>query len=455
VVALVSTVSAETYSGAAGGGQSLDIRQPSLCVNYSIEVMGSWPGGATEGMIGQVRIYSWEFQGGGFYAQGTSMSPTAWSGLYSILGTRYGGNGTSSFKLPDLIGRTVIGAGEGPGLAPRALGAATGTWQRTLTASQLPAHAHGFAGSAGLTGTAGASQPISTVQPSLPLQYMVAVDGSYPNGNGVWLGELAIFAGNFVPDGWMAAAGQLLPIAQNTGLFSIYGTTYGGDGVTTFALPDLRGRAAMGAGVGHPLGQYLGAEQVTLTAGKLPPHSHSVPPYLYDYSMYYSTQSAGSGGGIDLHQPSLAINYLICLEGEYTVSNDWGGLEEARLGEIRMFGGSIVPDGWAPCDGRLMDIDENQALYSLLGTHYGGDGIGEFALPDLRGRVPIGQGQEPIFQGQEYLVGQRFGSEYLTLSTAQMPSHNHSIPEPLSLAALAVGAMALLGRSERSRRLRA
>jgi microcystin-dependent protein len=98
-----------------------------------------------------------------------------------------------------------------------------------------------------------------------------------------YIGEIRIFAGNFAPGGWALCNGQLLPIAQNTALFSLLGTMYGGNGMTTFALPDLRGRFPMHAGNGPGLtprtqGQAVGAATVTLNAAQLPPHTHQAHP---------------------------------------------------------------------------------------------------------------------------------------------------------------------------------
>ena len=93
------------------------------------------------------------------------------------------------------------------------------------------------------------------------------------------------------------------------------------------------------------------------------------------------------------------------------------------LGEIRIFAFNFAPKGWAMCNGQLLAISSNTALFSLLGTYYGGNGQTTFALPDLRGRVPIHQGQG---QGlSPYSVGQNGGTESVTLTTQQMPQHNH------------------------------
>ena len=100
-------------------------------------------------------------------------------------------------------------------------------------------------------------------------------------------------------------------------------------------------------------------------------------------------------------------------------------MQEPYLGDVRMFGGNFAPRTWAFCDGRLLSISQNSALYSLLGTTYGGDGITTFALPDLRGRVPVGQGQAPGLSN--YVMGQRAGTEQVTLLMSNLPSHNHGL----------------------------
>ena len=98
---------------------------------------------------------------------------------------------------------------------------------------------------------------------------------------------------------------------------------------------------------------------------------------------------------------------------------------ETFLGEIRMFAGNFAPTGWAFCQGQLLPIAQNQALFSLLGTTYGGDGRTTFALPDLRGRVPVGFGQGPGLSNR--VIGEKFGSELVTLNINQMPLHNHTV----------------------------
>ena len=89
-----------------------------------------------------------------------------------------------------------------------------------------------------------------------------------------YVGEIRMFAGNFAPAGWMFCEGQLLPISENETLFQLIGTTYGGDGQSTFALPDLRGRLPLHQGNGFILAETGGAEEVTLTVNQIPAHSH-------------------------------------------------------------------------------------------------------------------------------------------------------------------------------------
>jgi microcystin-dependent protein len=95
------------------------------------------------------------------------------------------------------------------------------------------------------------------------------------------------------------------------------------------------------------------------------------------------------------------------------------------LAEIRLFAGMYEPRGWMFCDGRLLSIAQNLALFSLLGTTYGGDGVNTFALPDLRGRVPVGAGAGPGLTPRA--LGETGGSEQHALNTAEIPAHTHTI----------------------------
>lgn len=95
------------------------------------------------------------------------------------------------------------------------------------------------------------------------------------------------------------------------------------------------------------------------------------------------------------------------------------------IGEIRLFAGNYAPENWAICDGRQLLISDNQPLFVLLGTRYGGNGTTTFALPDLRGRVPIGQGQGTGLTPRT--LGQTGGTETVALNASQIPAHNHMV----------------------------
>lgn len=108
------------------------------------------------------------------------------------------------------------------------------------------------------------------------------------------------------------------------------------------------------------------------------------------------------------------------------------------IGDVRLFAGNFAPVGWVLCNGALLSISENDALFALIGTTFGGDGITNFAVPDLRGRVPVGQGTGPGLTPRS--IGQTFGVESVTLLSQQMPSHNHSFNASSAAATAAVPA---------------
>ena len=163
-----------------------------------------------------------------------------------------------------------------------------------------------------------------------------------------YVGEIRIFAGNFAPAGWMFCEGQLLPISENETLFQLIGTTYGGDGQSTFALPDLRGRLALHQGNGYLLAETGGAEEVTLTINQIPAHSHPllgssgngsqsspqnnvlasstlIKPYsgeAADTAMAAtSISSIGNNQPHTNFQPYLCLNYIISLFGIFPSQN--------------------------------------------------------------------------------------------------------------------------------------
>lgn len=113
------------------------------------------------------------------------------------------------------------------------------------------------------------------------------------------------------------------------------------------------------------------------------------------------------------------------------------------IGEIRMFAGNFAPAGWMLCEGQLIPISENDTLFNLIGTTYGGDGQQTFALPDLRGRLPI-------HQGNDVVLAQKGGVEEVTLISSQIPAHNHTLFGSSNAASRASPAGAVAGATQAS-----
>ena len=164
-----------------------------------------------------------------------------------------------------------------------------------------------------------------------------------------FVGEIRMFAGNFAPAGWQFCEGQLLPISENETLFNLIGTTYGGDGQSTFALPDLRGRVPIHQGNSFVLSQMGGVEEITLTVNQIPAHSHvplansgngtssdpannfwGAQPALLQYSgtgsanINLAANTLASTGGNQPHtnfQPYLCVDFIISLFGIFPSQN--------------------------------------------------------------------------------------------------------------------------------------
>lgn len=118
-------------------------------------------------------------------------------------------------------------------------------------------------------------------------------------------------------------------------------------------------------------------------------------------------------------------------------------MADSFVGEIRLFAGNFAINGWAFCDGSLLSIAENDVLFALLGTTYGGDGQNTFALPDLRGRVPVHKGQGPGHTN--YQMGQTAGSESATVTLGQYPAHRHTVAAGTAIGSAAPAAAVLAG----------
>jgi microcystin-dependent protein len=266
-----------------------------------------------------------------------------------------------------------------------------------------------------------------------------------------FLGEVRVFAGDFAPAGWSTCDGTELAVAGNEDLFAVLGSAYGGDGATTFRLPDLRGRAPMHRGQGPATSAYArgeagGVEGVALVPDELPVHAHGLqattsggsanapagsvlasPPVIKPFRVGGADGSlapsavapAGQSAAHENRMPFVAINYVMATGPEATSGDG------PFVGEVRPLAGDVVPAGWARCDGQLLPVAQNPVLFSVVSTMYGGDGEAEFALPDLRGGVVIGSGQGA--ETSEYFQGTAGGAGTVALQPDELPSHGHAL----------------------------
>ncbi|WP_371346722.1 IPT/TIG domain-containing protein [Ancylobacter sp. IITR112] len=288
--------------------------------------------------------------------------------------------------------------------------------------------------------------------------------------------------------GWFPCDGRQLSIQRYPALYAVIGTTYGGDGKLTFNIPDLRGRAVIGAGADKDiaLGHAGGTEMVVLSAGQLPQHTHKVRFSPNDGTgqsgkgrlparsmpdkdgvsakLYAEVQSnsvttalapetvvpTGSSAPHNNLQPSFVIGYYIAHvglfpprqpDGEAPVdppspdgaaprpgtARPKGSTVAAFTGEIRILAGlpTQTPNGWVLCDGAELKISDQQVLYSLIGNMFGGKAPSTFRVPDLRGRITVGLGNGPGLTPR-HTIGQTFGDATVQLGPGQMPAHTHA-----------------------------
>jgi microcystin-dependent protein len=408
--------------------QAFDNEQPSLALTLVTPFLGSFPDGSASQTRGATLGFVYDFAGAfvpgdALATNGQSVSFSSNLPLAAVFSGVFGG-GANSFHLPNLVGRAIVGAG-----GSLNLGAKVGSASVTLTSSQAPA-----------PGQAVAAQPYNTLQPSVALTPLIAVSGQFPTSTGAtgtstFVGQIANYAGSVnssgstVPGGWMPADGRLLPINQFLALFSVLGTTYGGNGTTDFALPNLVGRVAIGADAANPLGSTKGSDTVLVTRSELP----------------------GSGQQpLSNDQPSLAVNYLIATTG-ITPSPFFNSFDQTveTLGQVVEFAGGTIPAGWALADGQLLPISGNESLFDLIGTTYGGDGVTDFALPDLDGRTVIGADVPEVspparasFTADGDPVGDVVGADDIFLTPGELPP---AVPEPSTWALLMLGFVAMGG----------
>jgi microcystin-dependent protein len=178
-----------------------------------------------------------------------------------------------------------MGIGQGP-TSLWELGQQTGVEYGYMTQAQMPAHQHTVPSLGTLTGFSGSNQPQTLMQPSMAFKFLICTNGQIPSASiqatNQMLGEIQIYAGTNLPGGWLLCDGSLLQIADARSLFGVISNWFGGDGITTFAIPNMCGRVPVDTTNGQP-GAAYGTEQIVFTASNLPPHTHSVPSQDFDF----------------------------------------------------------------------------------------------------------------------------------------------------------------------------
>lgn len=259
-------------------------------------------------------------------------------------------------------------------------------------------------------------------------------------------GEVRLFGGGYAPAGWLPCDGAVLDGGRYAALFAALGHRYGGT-ASQFALPDLRGRIPVHEDPSDGNFGFAtagGSETVALALPSIPEHSHRARGFsgngtsgdagsgywaspagqlAYDTSApdkSMDKRSIGETCGDKPHDnmmPFLPVMFVISIDGAPLKGRP---TPERILGEVRLFAGEEVPEGWERCDGQVLRIADNQALFSLISETFGGDGRQTFALPDLRGRVPV-------HRGDRFGYGESGGSKDHTLTMAEMPAHAHPV----------------------------
>ena len=366
------------------------IVQPEQALHYMIAVEGTLPGrgggtGTTGQMIGEIRLFAGTTAPNGWlFCDGQSLPVSQYLPLFSILGFAYGGDQVQTFDVPDLRDRVAVGADSN---IPD--GSAFGSESVSLTESQVAIHYYPLPGG-GNSNVIGGSQPINITSPSLGLNYIISVSDTYQD-----LGQIRLFAGNFAPEGWMLANGQILPVNENQALFSKMLFSYGSYSNSKFELPKLNGTTAIGIGNGPEgnlvFGDTEGPTTVTMSNSELPARTFPLPGGGTSGVSGYTNPTP-----LPTIQPSLTVNYLISTAGVAPSSGVPLAEGESYIGEVRAYTSVNTPTGWLPADGRLLPISQYSTLFAFIGTTYGGNGItmicsakSEWTHPSRRVRVQV------------------------------------------------------------------
>jgi len=286
--------------------------------------------------------------------------------------------------------------------------------------------------------------PLESVRPGPPppagMQQLLVLNGRFPEGGAgnaqFTIGMIESFAGSYAAYGMQDCLGGTLPILRNQPLFAVIGTSFGGDGMNSLGVPDLRTRVAIG---GAPVGRGNQAVLVVtwliaIQAGPDAPMPGAVMPFggnaapqgwavcsgqtlpIFQYAALYQAigTAFGGNGETDFLLPNLAgaapvgvgpgvvmgqklagtiaglgLSYIINANGPLAPDGGNGqpSADGAYAGQVIAYAGSQVPQGWLACDGSLLQLSAWPVLFQAIGTLWGGDGKSSFALPDLRGKM--------------------------------------------------------------------
>jgi microcystin-dependent protein len=235
-----------------------------------------------------------------------------------------------------------------------------------------------------------------------------------------YVGQIIMTGFGFTPRHFAPCNGQRLSIQQYPELFQAIGTLYGGDGVRDFAVPNLQGATPVGSGPSadpdwkpapYALNDNGGAETVPLRC-------HRIAGAQASQATAASLPAAVQVGSFSHSnmQPFRVLNFCIALRAVGT----------PMIGEIRMLAFASAPRGWLPCDGSVYQIDHYDELFMVLGATHGGDGAATFAVPDLRGQVPVHQGLGGSHGARRRVVGDDGGHEASALQRHDPSAHGHA-----------------------------
>jgi len=446
------------------------------------------------GNLGEIRIVAFNFIPKNFvlcdgrrFNKYKSSSSTFKTSLYEIVGDAYtyDESNPNTFAIPDLRNHFVRQPASNSDIGKR-----KGKDTVTLSIDQMPAHNHNVSveadnsnggedplqlpNNAFLNNNAGVfssepsedtflggisqknvgnSEPISIKNAHIKMVYVMCI--LYQNDGNPFIGEIRIWpnskTGNHsgdIPNNWRLCNGDTLRTSQNTPLYNIIGTHYGGNiARNEYKLPDFRNKLAVCSQKASKVGETGGNTSVLLNKNQLPPHNHEVQlavnnnadssPHIQIPNNTFINSNAGSfssevtlsaklggisqenkGGSedIDITNTSLGLNYIICVNGVFP-----GGIK-GTLGEIRLFAGFDANPltYFYSCYGQSLPISLNQSLFSLIGTLYGGDGRINMLLPNLKNKIPL-----CISHMSD--LGKSGGANSIRLTSENLPAHNHNV----------------------------